>query len=237
MPATVCNDGRIIAGACDESTGEFYFTYRDFVTGDFTVGRWRGIDTEAHTVFAKLMNTSPLPPNSVNYFFTPHFRGSLWPISNRTVWGLHLTYVVGDQTATSPVYTDYFEACPLASMASAGTPKIGTTYPLDLTAASEGGQVYVTALTTTGIGSLLKVDRRYIPLVPDGLFFLGVANVLPGIFINFHGVLSAPGTGQAKVAIPAAPSLVGVKIDGCFVTYDPSGVRAISNPWGFSITP
>ena len=64
----------------------------------------------------------------------------------------------------------------------------------------------------------------------------GVLNVLPGTFQNFHGVLGATGAGQAKVAIPNAAALVGVNVDGCFVTFDTGGLRAISNPWRFQIT-
>ena len=144
-PGSASNDGRIISCACDETTSEFYFTYRDFTTGDFTIGRWRGIDTESHTVYARLMNTSPLPVASRNYFFIPHMRGSLWPAANRASLGLDLTYVAGDQTATTPTYTDYFEHFPVASMNSTGAPKIGTIYPLDLGSVTEGGKAYATA--------------------------------------------------------------------------------------------
>jgi len=235
-PGSAANDGRIITCACDEGTGEFYFTYRDFKSGDFVLGRWRGVDTENHTIFAKLMNTSPLPPASRNYFFLPHMRGSLWPLANRTVWGLDLTYVAGDQTATTPVYTDYFEHFPLASISSTGTPKIGTTYAMPISSATEGGKGYVTAAGVAGLSAMLKIDRRFIPVTPDTVFFLCVANVLPTVFIDFHGALSAAGTGQAKVAIPNLPTLVGLQFETCFATYDASGVGAISNPWGFQIT-
>ena len=229
------NDGRIIAGACDETTGEFYFTYRDFMSGDYVIGRWRGDDTESHTIYAKLMNTAPLPPATRNYFFLPHFRGSLWPKTNRTSWGLDLMYVTGDQT-TAKVYTDYYEHFPLGSMSSTALPKIGTTYPLDLGGVAEGGKTYVAAVTMSGLMSMVQVGRRYIPLVADSLFYLAVLNVLPSTFVNFQGVLNATGAGQAKVVIPNIPALVGVKVDSCFVTFDGGGLRAISNPWGFTIT-
>ena len=229
------NDGRIISCACDETTGELYFTYRDFVSGDFVLGRWRGDDTESHTIYAKLMNTAPLPVTNRNYFFLPHFRGSLWPKTNRTSWGLDLMYVTGDQT-TAKVYTDYYEHFPLGSMSSTALPKIGTTYPLDLGGVAEGGKTYVAAVTMSGLMSMVQVGRRYIPLVADSLFYLAVLNVLPSTFVNFQGVLNATGAGQAKVVIPNIPALVGVKVDSCFVTFDGGGLRAISNPWGFAIT-
>jgi hypothetical protein len=74
------------------------------------------------------------------------------------------------------------------------------------------------------------------PSAADDIFYLTVLNVLPTIFGNFQGLLTASGTAQATVAIPNAALLVGVQVDGCFVTYDGTGARAISNPWGFQIT-
>jgi len=230
------NSGALISCACDESTGELYFVYRDFVSGDYVLGRWRGIDKEPITTYAKLMNTSPNPVGTRNYFLYPHFRGSLWPKDNRTRWGLDLTYVVGDQTATNPVYTDYFEHFPIASMASTGNPRIGTTYAIPLSATSEGGKAYVTAVTMSGLSAFVPIGRRYVPLSPDTLFFITVANLLPSIFQNMQGVLSSSGAGQVNVAIPNASGLVGLMLDGCYITYDAGGMRAISNPWGFLIT-
>jgi hypothetical protein len=121
-------------------------------------------------------------------------------------------------------------------MSSTGTPKIGTTYAMALSAVTDGGKAYVAAATVSGLSPMLQVDRRYIPLAADTIFFLCVANAVPSLFIDFHGVLSATGTGQAKVAIPNLAPLVGVDVDACFVTYDLSGVGAVSNPWGFQIT-
>jgi len=229
------NSGVIIGSACDETTGELYFTYRDFTSGDFVLGRWRGDDTEPHSIYAKLMNTAPLPPTNRNYFFAPHFRGSLWPKSNRTSWGLDLMYVAGDQT-TAKIYTDYFEHFPLASMNSTGVPKIGTVYTLDLNSIEEGSQNYVAAATMSGLMSMIQVKRRFIPLVADTLFYTSVLNLLPTIFVDFIGGLDPNGMGKAKIAIPNLGILVGANIDCCFVTYDGTGLRAISNPWNFLIT-
>jgi len=230
------NDGRIISAACDETTGEVYFTYRDFTAGEFLLARWRGNDKENPTTYARLMNTGTLPAATRNYFIYPQFRGSLFPKTNRTSIGLDLLYTVGDQGATTPQYTLYYERFPIGSMSSTGAPKIGTTYPLDLTALQDGGKPYVAALTISGLLPLIQIGRRYIPLTADTMFFLTVSNVLPGIFMNFQGVLGATGAGQAKVVIPNVPALVGLQFDGCFMTYDLSGVRAISNPWRFQVT-
>lgn len=230
------NSGAIIASACDETTGEFYFTYRDFTSGDFVIGRWRGVDTEAHTIYAKLMNTSPLAVGTRNYFYAPHMRGSLWPKTNRTSLGLDLMYVVGDQTGAK-VYTDYFEHFPVASVSSARTPKINTKYPLDLVAISEGSQPYAVALSVGGLAPGVQLGRRFISLVPDQMFFATVANAIPMVFINFQGVLASGGTGKAEVAIPNLALLVGISVDAAWVTYDMNGFRAISNPWNFVMTP
>ena len=121
-------------------------------------------------------------------------------------------------------------------MASVGAPKINTTYPLDLSAVTEGGQAYATALTVSGLMPALQFNRRFVPIAADSIFYLTVLNVLPTVFVNFQGVLNASGTVQAGVAIPNAAALVGLQVDGCFVTYDGSGARALSNPWGFQIT-
>ena len=234
-PAAKYANDHIIGGACDETTGEFYFAYRDFTTGNYLLGRWRGIDTEAPTTFARLMNASP-PPGPPDYFLFPHFRGSLWPKTNRTSLGLDLIYSVGDPTAATPAYTDYFEHFPIASMSSTGAPKIGTNYPLDLNAVTENSQAYASALCMSGLTPMVQIGRRFLPLVPDNLFYVSVTNVLPQIMINFQGVLDGNGAAQAQLAIPNIAALVGVPLDGCFVTYDVSGLRAISNPWGFQIT-
>ncbi len=225
---------RIISCACDEVSSDLYFTYRDFNTGEFVIGRWRGIVGEAPTTYARLQQVTP--PGPPNYFLYPHFRGSLWPVTNRTSLGLDLTYVVGDSTATNPTYTTYFERFPVASMTSPGTPKIGTTYPLVLSSPTEGGAPYVAAACVSGVTPLIQVGRRFIPLSPDSILFASATNVLPTVFVNFQAVLNAAGTGQAGFAIPNLAALVGVPVDTCFITYDASGVTAISNPWGFKIT-
>jgi hypothetical protein len=124
----------------------------------------------------------------------------------------------------------------MASMTGTGAPRIGTTYPLQLSAVTEAGQAYVTALTMNGLAPLIRIGRRFIPLAADSLFFLTLSNVLPGLFVNFQGVLGSGGTGQARLVIPNLPPLVGIRLDGCFITYDSGGVRGISNPWGFRIS-
>jgi len=227
--------GYVISLACDESSGELYLTYRNYESGRFLLARWRDGDP-APTTYAELATTGSLPPNALNYMWLPNFRGALFPLFNRTAFGLNLIYCTGDQTAPSPSYTFWAEAFPIASMTATGAPRIGTTYPLLLSAVTEAGKAYVTALTMNGLLPLIRIGRRFIPLAADNLFFVTLSNALPGLFMNFQGVLGAGGTGQARFVIPNLPPLVGIRLDGCFITYDGGGVRGISNPWGFRIT-
>ena len=231
------NDGRVVCAACDETTGEFYFTYRDFDTGKFLLARWHDGDV-APTIYAELATTGTLPVNSRNYMLYPNFRGAVFPAFNQTSQGLDLIYCLGDQTATTPVYTFTFDHFPVGSLSSTGTPKIGTTFPLDLSAPTDGGKNYVLAMSMAGINPGLPIDRRFIPLVPDVILFMSVNNLVPAIFQDFSGALNASGAAQAKLNIPNLAALVSLPMYGAFVTVPggPAGVSAISNPFTFTIT-
>jgi hypothetical protein len=231
------NDGRVICAACDETSGELYFTYRNYESGKFLLGRWADGDANP-TTFAVLGDTGKLPPNSRNYMFYPNFRGTVTPAFNQTSVGLDLFYVLGDQNVTK-VYTWYCDPFPIGSLtpAPSSTPRIGTTFKMDLTAWQDGGQAYATALSVGGLGTFIQPDRRIIPLVPDTFFYITVLNAVPSVFQNFSGVLGSQGTAQAGVAIPNVGGLVGVKAYTAYVTYPggPGGIKTISNPLTFSI--
>jgi len=233
------NDGRVISAACDETTGELYFVYRNFDSGELVLGRWHDGDA-VPTTYAKLVNTGTLPPNSRNYLLYPQLRGSLFPTFNRTSIGLDCMYTVGDQNAPTPKYTLYYDPFPVGSLSSTGAPKIGTTYTLDLSAFADKSMAYVAALSVADITPGIGVDRRLIPLVPDTMFFLTVLNVVPSVFVDFQGSLSAstPATAQAKIVIPNLPALVNIKFYAAFITYPggPMGIKTISNPFTFTIT-
>lgn len=231
----IVNGCDFIAAACDESTGEFYFTYRDFDTGDWLLARWRDGDPKP-TTYAKLLDTGKLPTNALNYFAYPQLRGTVTPVFNRAAHGLDLTYTVGHETGTTPKYTLFFDHFGIGSLSSRGSPRIGTTYPMDLASLSEPGMGYVVAVSSTGIGSVLQIDaRRYVPLIPDPFFFVAVGNLLPTVFNDFHGLLGAAGTAQAKLVIPNAGALVGTSVHAAFVTYAGSAIGVISNPHSFKI--
>ena len=231
------NDGRVFCAACDETTGEVYFVYRNFDTGEFLLERWHEGD-RAPSTYAKLKNTgSTLPPNSLNYFIFPQVRGALFPTTNRVGAGLDLMYTVGDQNAPSPKYTLYFDSFPIGSLGSPGIPQIGTTFSLDLLAVRDPNLSYFLALSMTDITPGIGVGRRIIPLVPDSMFFLTALNLVPAIFQKFLGTLDSSGAARAGIAIPNVPALVNIKFHAAFVTYPvATGVKTISNPFTFTIT-
>jgi hypothetical protein len=231
--------GYVICMACDEASGELYFTYRNFESGQFLLARWRDGDP-APTTYARLTTTGSLPANALNYMWVPNLRGALFPPFNRTAYGLDLFYCTGDQTAASPSYTFWYDPFPLAALGSNASPQIGTAFPLDLAASpTEAGKVYVLALSVSGIQPGLPIDRRTIPLVPDSLFAVTVTHVLPTVFQDFTGVLSASSTGRATVNIPNQPALVNLPLIAAYVTTPggPAGVAAISNPYRFTLVP
>ena len=231
------NDCAFLAAACDETTGELYFTYRDLNTGTFRLLRWHDGDAAA-TPYATLMTTGSKPANALNYFMHPQIRGTLFPYFNRTSVGLDISYEVGDETATTPKYTLFYHGFPVGSLKSQATPRIGTTYPLDISAVADANRFYLLALGMTGIQPGIPVQNRFIPIVPDSLFFLTVQNLLPSIFPGFQGTLDGSGAAQASVVIPNAPALVNLALHGTFVTYPgPSGLNTISNPFTFTILP
>lgn len=231
------NNEWFISVVCEEISGEVYCVYRNFNSGEYLLARWHDGDP-APTVFARMMTTGSLVPNYPNRFYAPQMRGSLFPPFNRTSVGLDILYTVCDPLASPATFTLTYDSFPVGAMSSFGKPAIGTTYPLDLTAWNDGGMAYQVALTSSGTTPGLPVDRRFISLVPDSLFFITVANQVPVIFQDFSGTLKTTGTARAKVVIPTIPALVGLKIHGAFVTYPggPAGVKTVSNPWGFTIS-
>jgi hypothetical protein len=235
------NDGSVISAACDETTGEFYFTYRNVDTGNFVLARWCD-GNQAPTTHAVLMNTGSLAPNTSNYFLYPQIRGSLFPTFNRFSAGIDILYTVGDQLATSPSYILYYDSltgsgsCPVASLSNTAAPKIGTTFDLNLLSVKEPGKAYLMAMSMAGTTPGIPVDRRFIPLVPDSMFYLSALGILPSVFQKFQGVLDASGAARAGLAIPNNPALVAVTFHNAFVTYPgPLGVNAISNPLTITI--
>lgn len=79
---------------------------------------------------------------------------------------------------------------------------------------------------------------RTLGLSPDGLGWISVAGALPSVFAGYAGAIDSRGDARAAFHVPAWPVLAGLKIHSAFVTVDPgapSGIRAISNTFAFSI--
>lgn len=231
------NDGRVVSCVCDETTGEVYILYRDFTAGRLLLGRWQAGES-AITTYGLVATTGNLPGNWQNYFLYPQLRGSLNPPANRASAGIDLLFTYGDQKVVSPIYTLGYDRFPVASLGSSGTPKIGTSYVMNLSAVADGNLGYVAAACLGGFTPGIPIDRRFVPLVTDGLFFATAQNFLPAIFANFQGQLSAAGTATCRFNIPNLGAIVGLPVYFCYLTFPggPVGVKSISNPHTVVIT-
>jgi hypothetical protein len=118
-----------------------------------------------------------------------------------------------------------------------GTPRLGGTVGIGLTATNDAGLPYLLG-SALGTGPI-RIDTRQLGLSPDGLLFVTVMNALPTIFFGYRGSLDARGQAQAAVRVPNHPPLVGLRIHSAFVTLDPtapSGIRSISSTASLTIT-
>ena len=125
-----------------------------------------------------------------------------------------------------------------ARLSGNGSNRIGTRVALHLSAPGDSGLPYQVA-SSLGTGPV-TVDTRSIWLDPDFVFLHSVHGRLPGIFVDYSGKLSPSGTATAALALPAEPALVGVGVYSAFLTLNPrspSGVKSISNPYGFRVQP
>ncbi len=118
---------------------------------------------------------------------------------------------------------------------SRGTGKIGTSVSFRLTSVRDRGNMYQ-LFTTAGLGPI-AVDKRFLAVAPDGLFFLSMMGA-QGLFAHYTGRLDRSGRATATLSIPNAPILRGLHLYSAFVTFAasaPSGVSGISNTLGTTI--
>jgi len=123
------------------------------------------------------------------------------------------------------------------SLTGSGTPGIGGTITLALTAPGDAGLPYQLG-TSLGTGPI-PIDTRTLNLSPDNLLLVTVNDYWPWIFSGYRGVMDAKGQAGAAIHIPNVPALIGVRLHSAFVTLSPSapsGVKSISSPFSFSIT-
>jgi C1A family cysteine protease len=126
---------------------------------------------------------------------------------------------------------------PFTLIERVGSPAIGGTVTLKLTATEDAGLPYVAA-SSLGTGPI-AIDTRSLGLSFDPLLLVSVLGQAPTVFKDYQGTIGANRRATAAAAIPALPSLVGITVYSAFVTLDPkapSGVESISNTCGFEIT-
>ena len=124
----------------------------------------------------------------------------------------------------------------LTRLEGSGTPRPGASIRFSLTATSSPGLAYQAASSFSA--GPIRIDTRKIDLGYDGLLWISLSNLVPGTFRGYRGTIAADGTATASLALPDLAQTVGLKIHTAFVTLDPqapSGVRAISNTWAFTI--
>jgi len=124
----------------------------------------------------------------------------------------------------------------LILLEASGTPRIGSTVNLTVTASDDGGLPFQLA-SSLGTGPI-QVDTRQIGLSLDPLLVTTVWNLLPGIFQGYSGTIQNNGHASAAVHVLNDPVLVGVTIHTAFVTLEimaPSGIKSISNTCSFTI--
>ena len=118
----------------------------------------------------------------------------------------------------------------------AGSTTPGSTVDLNLSSPSDAGRAYQVA-SSLGTGPI-PIGTRSLGLSPDSLMVVTVNGYLPGVFVNYAGVLDASGKARAQILIPNNPALKGVRIHSAFVTLDaaaPFGISDISATATFSI--
>ena len=128
-------------------------------------------------------------------------------------------------------------SCGSAVLMGLGTTRPGGQVDLVLKAPGDGGLPYQVG-TSLGAGPI-PLDTRLLNLSLDKLLEVTVMGYLPGVFQNYAGILSASGTGAAKIVIPNNSGLVGVRLHSAFLTIkpgEPSNIKSISNTLSFSIT-
>ncbi len=109
---------------------------------------------------------------------------------------------------------------------------LGQTSPLSLAVPGAANRFYVLAAATATTPGLPLPGGHILPLAPDALFAFSLA-AGNGVFANFFGQLDAQGSGNASIALPAMPPLLGLPIVvSGFTLVDLSGLNVHTMlPW------
>ncbi len=124
-----------------------------------------------------------------------------------------------------------------ATLTGSGSGAPGTAIDFTLSSPIDAGLPYQMG-SSFGNGPI-PIDTRTLGLSADGLLLLSVGGLLPSVFQNYADLLDAKGAATAKLNIPNAPVLKGLRIYTAFVTLKataPSGISSISNTFLFTIT-
>lgn len=123
-----------------------------------------------------------------------------------------------------------------ASLVGSGTPTPGGTISFALSAGGDAGLRYQLG-SSFGNGPI-PFGTRKLELSLDKMLELSTSGLAPGLFVGYAGSLDTAGKASAKIVIPNAPVLKGVRIYTAFVTLllsSPQGVKSISNNFLFTI--
>jgi len=110
-----------------------------------------------------------------------------------------------------------------------GVPAIGTPHLIYFASPNDAGKSYLLAASFSSRPGF-PLGSRTVPLNLDSLFAL--SRLVPSLFQNFTGVLSAKGQATAAVNIPAVPALRGFSFVVAGVVIDPiapQGIGTITN--------
>lgn len=146
---------------------------------------------------------------------------------------------VGAGPSGSPNTPDlgYYQCEPPTQLVLSGAPRPGSTVDLDMVSSASAGLTYQVGSSFSS--GPIQIAGRQLGLGLDDLLVISVRGVLPSIFSNYAGAMSAQGRANAKLNIPNITALIGVRIYNAFLTLDPQspgGVKAISGTQFFSIT-
>jgi len=160
-----------------------------------------------------------------------------WQVMDLKKWGranIPMAYFYSRESTGNNPYLEI--TLPTHIKAGAATVQPGGTVNLTLTAVNDAGLAYQVG-SSLGTGPL-SIGNREIGLTADSLLLVSLSGMLPGVFVNYVGFISAQGGAGAAVKVPNEHALVGININTAFLTLKasaPSGIESISNTATFMI--
>lgn len=156
-------------------------------------------------------------------------------------FGSPLDFVGAPRVVGSSVDLGAFEFAALTGTARRIDAFEGGVQSLALAAGpSAGGAFYLCAANFSGTMPGLVLNGIGIPLNYDSAIVTSLTNPNGPLFSGFQGFLDANGDATAQMSFPPGllTSLVGERINACFVLFQPpNGVTFASNPVGLDVVP